>query len=330
MMGNFDLSTILLLILLAVLGLGLLWYLKLLLDAAYSSKKAARSNSSACKEVLADHTIRLWTDYFWSKPMRASWIGLFLVFSIALGFAIASIWSIISSILFIVVSIFFVRFAYRSYHNFQAKAAEQLKIFDEQVDAAICKEISFEGDNIQSFSDEDQEFDTKPRVFSFPVITTKILFPPFGKDKGKKPIISTKKLDFLILSREYFSICKNSSTFDLLNPKRGNEAKKCAEVAGSTGECHEYYYSQMQNVQYDDTKECIRIIYNDDIEDVEFNCKKAAGNRKPAMKALKEKLRLTERQKLNKIQEHQSYEDLKDKRSNDIEEDTDSSEKEED
>ena len=42
-------------------------------------------------------------------------------------------------------------------------------------------------------------------------------------------------------------------------------------------------------------------------------CKKG-GDQKEAMKALKEKLRLTERQKLQKIQEHKHYEDLKDKR----------------
>ena len=36
------------------------------------------------------------------------------------------------------------------------------------------------------------------------------------------------------------------------------------------------------------------------------------------MKALKEKLRLTERQKLQKIQEHKNYEDLKDKRTTGI------------
>jgi len=116
------------------------------------------------------------------------------------------------------------------------------------------------------------------------------------------------------LSREYFSICKNSSTFDLLNPKRANEKKKCAEVAGSSGECHEYYYSQMQNVQYDAKNECIRIIYSADSghEDVTFPCKKPSA--KAPLKALKEKLRLTERQKLQKILEHKNYEDIKDKR----------------
>jgi len=70
----------------------------------------------------------------------------------------------------------------------------------------------------------------------------------------------------------------------------------------------------MQNVQYDTTNACIRIIYNADSghEDVTFPCKKPVA--KAPLKALKEKLRLTERQKLQKVQEHKSYEDIKDKR----------------
>jgi len=42
---------------------------------------------------------------------------------------------------------------------------------------------------------------------------------------------------------------------------------------------------------------------------VNFKCKK--GTHKPAMKALKEKLRIIERQRLRKIEEHKYYEDIK-------------------
>jgi len=177
----------------------------------------------------------------------------------------------------------------------------------------VEQEISFEGDNIQRFAANDPEFHTKPQIFTFATGVKKFKFPPLEDNPKKQPVVSQQKLEFLILSREYFSICKGATPFDLLNPKRGPVPKKCVELQ-LAGECHEYYYSQMQNVQYDGKKECIRIIYNNGHPDVEFPCKKIAPNRKKAMKALKEKLRLTERQKLKKVEEHRHYEELKCKR----------------
>ena len=308
---NLNLSITLLLLLLLVLAIGGLLLLKYMFEPKYNARKTAMSNRTACRRANWAILIRNWTDYFWSDSMRAAWIMLFLVFLIALGFALANVWSLIFSLILTIVTVAFIIFATKSYKNFPTKAKERLQKFEEEVNAAIAKEISFEGDNIQSFSDKDDEFDTKPKVFSFPAIEKKITFPPLV---AKKTIVSEKKLDFLILSREYFSTCQGAGTFNLLEPKQAAEKKQCAEVKGSGGECNEYYYSQMQNVEYDGKEECIRIIYYGDIPDAIFKCKKAAPNRKPAMKALKEKLRLTERQRLRKIDEHEKYENIKSRR----------------
>jgi len=311
---NLDTTTSLMLLFLVAVTIGLFFLLRFSLNPKYAKRKTAMSNKSACKKAAREDKIRNFTDHFWSDYMRAAWIMLSLSFVIGLGFAITTPWSIFISVLFIIIALYFILFAIQSYNAFPAKAKARLDAFETQVNAALEKEISFDGDKIQSFSDEDDAFDTKPQTFSFPSITTKIAFPPFEQDAKKRPIIATKKLEFLILSREYFSICKGAATFDLLNPKRAPLPKKCAEIAGAAGECNEHYYSQMRNVEYDATKECIRIIYYDERDDVEFSCKKIAPNRKPVMKALKEKLRLTERQRLHKINEHEKYEEIKDRR----------------
>jgi len=243
--------------------------------------------------------------------MRFAWIMLFLIFSIAFGIALGTTITILISILFIFATVYFLYFSIQSYKAFPTKAAERLKAFEAQVEAAVQKEIYFDADNIQRFSNTDEEFDTNPEIFSFPTEVTKIPFPPLETQAAKHPIIATRKLEFLILSREYFSICKGAATFNLLDPKRAGPPKKCAELPGSAGECHEYYYSQIRNAYYDDKDEAIHIVYYDDtVEDIIFKCKKAAPNRKPAMKALKGKLRLTERQKLRKIDEHEKYENI--------------------
>ncbi len=62
----------------------------------------------------------------------------------------------------------------------------------------------------------------------------------------------------------------------------------------------------MQNVEYDGS--AIVIKYSGGLPDVKFKCTK--GTHKPAMKALKEKLRIIERQRLRKIEEHKYYEDI--------------------
>jgi len=311
---DFNLSTSLMLIFTFFVLIGMLFLLKFLLNPQYNKKKTEMTNNAACKRAIRSHKRRLITDYFWSNHMRAAWIMLFLIFFIALGFSLGTFVSIVIGFIFVFITIIFIIFATKSYKAFPEKAKKRLTDFEAQVDAAIKKEISFDGDNIQSFSKEDEAFDTDPQIFSFPVGIKKIQFPPFESNAKKQPIIATKRLEFLILSREYFSICKSAATFDLLNPKRAGLMKQCAEMPGTAGECDEHYYSQMRNVEYDAKKECIRIIYYDERDDVEFLCKKMAPNRKPAMKALKEKLRLTERQKLKKIQEHKDYEELKDKR----------------
>ena len=306
-------------IVLIVVATGMLligiYYLYYLLTRKVNSKQAEWGTAHACAKENRRIYMRNRLDYFWKESMTFAWISLFLIFFILLGLAIGTTMSIVSSVIFLFITLFFGIFSIRSYNSFEAKAKEQLKVFEDGVRASIDSEISFNGDNIQSFSNEDEAFDTKPQVFEFPTAVTKIAFPPFEKNAKNYKIISTRKLEFLVLSREYFSICRGASTFNLLAPAQEGPAKKCAEkVKGGGGDCNEFYYSQMQNVQYDAGEKCIRIIYNADTghEDVTFPCAKPAA--KAPLKALKEKLRLTERQKLQKIQEHKNYEDIKDKR----------------
>ncbi len=287
------------------------------LNKNIKGKKVARDNKKACAQANRAIAMRNMTDYFWKESITFTWIVVLLAFFIALGFVTWTFWGLLSSIILIIIAGFFGRFAYKSYNEFEAKAKARLAEFENDVRKSIKAEISFSGDNIQSFSDEDEAFDTEPKIFEFPTDVKKdIPFPPLEKNPKKHPIIRTKKIEFLVLSREYFSICKGAATFNLFEPKQAPLPKKCVELKGVGGECNEYYYSQMQNVQYDEKEECIRIIYNANTghADVTFACKKANPNRKPAMKALKEKLRLTERQKLQKIQEHKHYEDIREKR----------------
>jgi hypothetical protein len=273
------------------------------LNAKTSEIKDSRIKSKKAKVKARDKRNKSFTDYFWSDKDRFINISIFLIFFIFLGLATESYFGIIFSIVMTVVSILFLLFAYKSYKEFPGKASAELSKFETAIKKSVEKEVSFDGDNIQIFSNDDERFDTKPQIFKFPVEVTKIPFPPFEMMAKRQEIIATRKFEFLVLSREYFSIGKGASKFDLLSP-----------VPAKAGEFHEYYYSQMRNVQYDASTECINIIYRDHEDDVSFPCKKLNKDLGPAMKALKEKLRLNERQKMRKIEEQKHYEDIKDNR----------------
>ena len=273
-------------------------------QARLKKKILPNTNRKECEKLLREQWWRNHTDYFWSEPSRFVWISIILLFLIALSISIGGFWGLLFGVIFAIGASLFFRWAYISYHNYPKLAKAQLEAFEKAIIDGVNKEISFEGDNIQRFSNEDKEFDTAPKVFTFPVETVKLEYPLYS---GNKTIISEQKLEFLILSREYLSICQGATKFNLLEPKRADEKKKCAEIKG-VGECHEYYYSQIKNVKYEEGG--IKIISHNNEELAFFKCKKDPK----AMKALHEKLRLTERQKLKKIDEQYYYESIKEKR----------------
>lgn len=304
--------TIFILVTLSVIALAaIFWTIIQYYLAKIKKRKGLKTNKKACKQVERAIWIRNHTDYFWSDSSRFAWISIFMIFFIALGIVSEHTVGYLFSISVGFFFLFFLWFAQRSYIQFEDKAKAQLSAFENTIKNAIRKEISFEGDNIQRFSDQDYICETDVKIFEFPIQKKTVPFPPFEDNVKKQPIILSRKLEFLILSREYFSICKGATTFNLLDPARAGVPKKCAEIK-APGECHEYYYSQMRNVVYQD--DSIQIIFENEEDNVVFKCPKAAANRKPAMKALKEKLRITERQRLKKIDEHRKFEDLYDKR----------------
>jgi len=300
---------ILIYLLIAVAVVVSIIYMSMQFRTFFDIKKSALTNEQECRKQKRKELFDNWYYFFWSNPMRFVWISIAVIFLILLGIAFGTFWWVLASVFFTLLYIPFFIFARRSYLWFPKVAKERLDAFEKAIIDGMKKEVTFEGDRIQKFSKEDSEFDTEPQIFQFPTHVTKFDYPLFETRAPKKPIVKTRKLEFLVLSNEYFSICKNATEFNLLDPKKAPVPKKCAYVKGA-GECNEYYYSQMQNVEYDG--KAIIIIYNTGTPDVSFPCKK--GTHKPAMKALKEKLRLTERQRLKKIQEHKYYEDVKDKR----------------
>ena len=283
-------------------------------QAKLAKKLLKNPKIKECERLESELKWRNLTVYFWTVPVRFLWITIILFFLIALSLSIDHIIAKLFGIFFAILTIIFFKWAHKSYKDYPKHAEEELKAFEKDIEEGIKKEISFEGDNIQKFSNEDEEFDTQPKIFKFPVDTVKEEYPLFS---GKKTIVHKQKLEFLILSRDYLSICKGATPFNLLDPVRiktddvkKDPKKKCGRVK-KAGECHEYYYSLIKNVKYEDGG--IKIFFHSGEEPVFFKCKKDPK----AIKALQEKLRLTERQRLQKIDEQYHYETIKGRRNRD-------------
>ena len=292
----------------SVVILGMIYFGWFLLGKkTVDQKKATFNNQSACRKIFQEQNWRNLTDYFWSDVLRFWWGILILLSLFAFGIIMDSNWSYLLSILSFILLLGFIYFVVHSYNNFPAKAKIALEEHENVIKAGFEKESGFEGDNIQRFSHGDEKIETKSIPHYFFTDVSKVSFPPYEKRGGKQPILKTRTMECLILSREYFSICKGATPFNLFEPIRGGAQCKLVRLSG---ECNEYYYSQMRNVAY--TNGAIQIIFGHDEESVNFTCKK--GDAGAVMKALKEKLRITERQRLRKIEEHERYEEILDRR----------------
>jgi len=274
----------------------------------FTTTKTVLTNKEKCYKVKRQDFINNWTKYFWSNKWRFVWISVFFLFLILLGIAIGGFGGILFSVFIALCYLPFLWWARKSYVLFPKYAKEKLASFEEAIKNAIKKDTeTLKGDNIQKFSDTNNEFDIKPQIFNFPVGVEKFDYPLFEPNPVKKTVIKRRKLEFLVLAKEFFRVYKNATTFDLINPARAPLPKGCVELKGA-GPYKEHYYSQMQNVEYDGKAIVIKYTKSSGIPDVHFTCKK--GTEGPALSAFQEKLRIIERQRLGKIQEYKYYKDI--------------------
>jgi hypothetical protein len=306
----FNIENLALLLILFVL-ITLSGFIYTALNIKYDKTKTEYTNSYNCRQVKRKQFIRNWTDYFWSNSIRFAWITLILLSIITYGITIAKNFNIVEgayiSVIFSIITFLFFIFSFISYKNFPSKAKAALDEFESAIKAGINKETTYDGDNIQRHSDESSEMDTKLTIFEFTVGPKKIDFPPFESRPPKKPIIEKRKLEFLVLSREYFNICQSATPFNLLNPEKLPAKKKCAPKKAA-GPCKEYYYSQVKYVTYEE--EHIMIFFNTNDETIKYSSPKRLGKHANVISAFREKLRITERQRLTKVDEHKKFIDI--------------------
>jgi len=309
---------------LSVIGSYILLYMNKA-DAEYEKKKKQVTNKIKCKQVELAYRKRLWNEYFWHKPMRFFWIsGLFIIaiilaiLPINLHNLYIDIVSIILAIIIFVAYIFFLKFAYDRYVNFERIAKEKLDQFEAPIRKAVNDLAKYTGDTIKQYSEKDEVLEKDFNYIFFieqPKEVTKLEFPPFAPPL-KRTIINTRKLEYLVFTNEYVCSYTNAWKFNLLKPERKPERNGCEEkTAGVLGpSSREHFYSDIAYGKFDG--ETFKIVYK---TGEEFELITVYDRLPPDLKkkkntimaVLKYKLRITERQKLRKVDEYAKMEYIK-------------------
>jgi len=282
--------------------------------------KENRTNKKECEKAKRLDIKRRYTDYFWAQPMWFIIISLafFMLYTISLFIYDATgVWLFV---LIFALYLVFVLNAILSYINFPKIAAERFNEHKQAIINSICNDLNSHRDRVNEFLAK-YHLDTDARsskedcidnMIIHPTGVSKFDFPPYLKfDAPKKNVIAKSTLQVIVLERDFMFVCPNTTEFDLLHPKRGDLKKKCAYTRAA-GECEDIFYSLIKYIAYED--EAIKLYFWNDIEEPKIIAKVAKKeDAKPTIARIREKIRLVERQRLNKIAEVLHFERLKDK-----------------
>ncbi len=279
-------------------------------------------NKLECEKIKKEAVLNSWTIYLWAYPKRVIIINtafiLAFFFSVFL-YAITGVWFYIIIFVFYLVAL---KYQYKWYKEFPVIAEEKLKEHEAAIEDALLKGIKSAGDQVEEIlSQSDAIKDTpleylaplKLDVIKHPTGVSKFDFPPFVElPAPKKKVIKTRQMQYLILTRDFIYVALSPTPFDLLNPKRGDEKKKCALVR-APGPTRDYYYSMIRRVYYDKDEGGIKIVFfNEDYEKPILIKVAKEPDAKPTIFKIKERLRLLERQRLSKVDEIYKFYAIKD------------------
>jgi hypothetical protein len=276
--------------------------------------------ASECEKAKWQDKKRRYTDYFWANPWLfvVGSLGFFMLYALSLFLYDATgIWLFI---FIFVCYLVFVKYTISWYINFPKIAAERFGEHKKAILDAICKDLDSHRDKINEFLakynlDSDtrgSNDDCTKNMIVHPIGVAKFDFPPFiALDAGKKNVIAKSTLQVIVLERDFMFVCLNTTEFDLLYPKRKDKKKKC-DINRGMGDCKDIFYSTIKYIAYDGDEAAIKIYFWENVNEEPFLIKVAKKeDAKPTIDKIKEKIRLVERQRLNKIAEVLNFERLR-------------------
>lgn len=278
-------------------------------------KKKELSNKLKCKMVEIRYKNRLTNEYFWHSISNFVWVNIFFIIMSLGVIYINNIFGVILGFFLLLIYIFFLKFAHKSYKNYPKIAEAKIKEFEKPLEDAINKIVEWEGDEISTYmiGDEIMAKDAKKIIIlKQPKEVKKSNFPPFVDPKDRT-VIEERKLEFIVFTNEYVASFLGASKFKLLKPDRKPLANGCEEkTQGVLGQpTQEHYYSNIEYGKFDG--DTFKIWYKDgkEFELITVADKKAAElkkKKKTVQDALKYKLRITERQLMRKVDEYAKLE----------------------
>jgi len=284
----------------------------------YAISKEKWSQFDTCEKLKISDLKRNYTHYFWYNGWRfiVVSLGFFLIYMLSLFYYDESgyMWFVLIFVLYLV----FVRYAIKWYIEFPQKAGDALKEHEDAIINAVCKEVAEHADMINEFlakyslditDDYNSKEECLKNMIKHPTAVKKVNYPPFIKMADpKKPIVSERKIQFIVLERDFMLVCLGATIFNLLQPKRLIPKKMCA-YDRKAGPCKDIFYSTIKHVTYED--DGIKIFFWDKTEEPIVMKVKKPEDAKPDILRIRNRIRLVERQRLHKITEVLHFEHLR-------------------
>ncbi len=292
----------------------------------FTVHKTQLENKIICEKYKWKGKLNRLTNLIWLKPkMILTVVVLGFFFEVFLIIA-NTIFSLILALIFFILYIYFIKFIYDKYFAFREFAKKKLQEHEEAIKDAVMKQAYATDSLIQKYRYEDEYKDVDFELFTHPKKDVKkAKFPPFiDIPDEKRDVVLERVMQFIVLGPDFLMACLNPTPFNLEKPLRDEPKKKCA-LLRKPGDCKEVYYSQIKTVFYKD--QYIHIVLWDEKEEPIKIFVKKKPDAGPLMTAIKARLRITERQRLGKIQEQLFFENLLQKRK--LEEKQEESEKKE-
>jgi len=278
-------------------------------------------NLWACKKVKEQEAKEKWTIYIWAYPKRVLLLNIAFILAFFFSLYLYFLTGIWFHLIVITGYVVLIKYLIKWYQELPKIAEEKLKKHEKKLESELKKQIKSIADKVEEILSKEEMIKNTPLeylanlhfdIIKHPTDIKKLDFPPFIKiPPAKKKVIKSRKMQYFILTRDFIYAALEPTPFDLLNPKRENEKKKCVEVV-KVGPTRDYFYSMIRRVFYDKDAKGIRIEFREEIEKPIVMKVAKEADAKPSVFKIKERLRLIERQTLGKVDEIYKFSAIKD------------------
>jgi len=217
----------------------------------YKKRKGAFVKNKNTRKLQRRANWADFKDFFWSKKSTFTWTTIVLSFGFLFGLALNTSFGYLLSFIFFVLIVLFFYWTRENYIKFAIVSKEKLDKFDNEIKAILPNN----GEKIFTI------VEAKKMAYNLPT-------------RPKREVVVEKKMEFVIIYDEYFSVCQKASKFNLFS-HRGDAKNNFEYKKGAGGGCSKFFYLKIKKLGGNDNN--INFIYDGEEKKIELHGKGGKG-----------------------------------------------------